>query len=381
MTLVCQHLFENYLPVRQAYLYDLLGALDGTGMVNRVWSLKASNLALFSRPDIHVFFDERPLKKASVRLSSRLKAGESYLSEYLLRDSAADASEIVHAHFLWMSRTAQEIKRSRRVPTFLTAYGEDELFRASLNPRIARDVMNKLHGFDMIFAPSRYLLDLLESIGGKDARLQLLPIGIDLSKYKPASHVQKDRYTVLSVSRLIDRKGLQYLVQAIPEVLKSNPNVNFTIIGEGPERGALLSLASDLNVSGALQILSYQQSLGMRYAEADIFVLPSVLLPDGVTEGLGVPLLEAEASGLPIVSTTVGGIPDAVENGREGFLVRPGDPKSLAEKITCLIEDPALREKMGVLGRGRVRTEFDVRTQAERLAQHYDHALTKGVSK
>jgi glycosyltransferase involved in cell wall biosynthesis len=273
-----------------------------------------------------------------------------------------------------MSKTAQEIKRKRGVPIFVSAYGEDELFRAGKDPIVAKDVLRKLADFDMILTPSTYLLNLLRGITGDNSRLQLWHIGIDPSKYNQVIHQPKTRYRVLCVSRLIDRKGLRYLVEAIPEVLRNNPNVAFTVIGEGPERRMLLDLANNLGVSSALEILSHKASLIENYSQADIFVLPSVLLADGVTEGLGVPLLEAEASGLPIVATNVGGIPDAVENGQQGFLVQPADAKALADRILHLSTDAELRQRMGLSGLTKVRNEFNVDVQAKKLSNFYAQA-------
>jgi colanic acid/amylovoran biosynthesis glycosyltransferase len=371
MKLVGQHLFENYLPIRQAYLYELLEALDRTGIINRVWSFKSSNLSLFPRQEVHVFHDASQLAKASVRVSSGLKGYQSYLSEYFLKGSSSADSQIVHAHFLWMSKTAQEIKRKRGVPIFLTAYGEDELFRAEKDPKVAEDVVNRFADFDVIITPSAYLANLIGRLIGEDDRLRLWHIGIDVRKYEPVLHESKDAYRVLCVSRLIDRKGLRYLVKAIPEVRKSNPNVTFTVIGEGPERSILLELAKKLGVSSAFEILPYQPSLVKEYSNADVFVLPSVLLPDGVTEGLGVPLLEAEASGLPIVATNVGGIPDAVEDGEQGFLVEPEQAEALADRILRLLGDVELRRKMGLAGQNKARTEFNVDVQALKLWNLY----------
>jgi glycosyltransferase involved in cell wall biosynthesis len=371
MNLVCEHLFENFLPMRQAYLYELLQALDRTGVTSRIWSFKSSNASLFSRPETHIFHEESRLAKTSVRLTSKLRRSQSFLSEYVLRDTRPVDTEVVHAHFLWMSKPAQEIKQRKNVPIVLTAYGEDELFRARKDPRVAEDVVSKLDGFDTVLAPSTYLVNLLRGLTGRGSRTQLWHIGIDPTKYEPVLHKRKSEYRVLCVSRLIDRKGLRYLVQAMPEVLRSNPNVRFTIIGEGPDRDILLNLAKNLGVSRALEILPYQPSLVKAYSCADIFVLPSIVLPDGVTEGLGVPLLEAEASGLPIVATNVGGIPDAVEDGRQGFLVQSGDSKELAERILHLIGDAELRQKMGVSGQNKVREEFNVDVQATRLSEFY----------
>jgi glycosyltransferase involved in cell wall biosynthesis len=133
----------------------------------------------------------------------------------------------------------------------------------------------------------------------------------------------------------------------------------------------LLDLAKTLGVGSAFEILPYKESLAKEYSQHDIFALPSVMLPDGVTEGLGVPLLEAEASGLPIVATSVGGIPDAVEDGKQGFLVQPGDAKSLADKILQLVDDAELRRRMGLAGQHKVQAEFNASIQADKLHKFY----------
>jgi glycosyltransferase involved in cell wall biosynthesis len=375
MNVVCEHLFENFLPIRQAYLHNLLEGLDRAGVTNKVWSYKSSNLPLFSRPEMHIFRNESRLKQSYLRLGSRLNGYESYLTQYLLRDSSSTHCEVVHAHFLWMSKTAQEIKQRKGTPILLSSYGEDELFLARNHQEVAEAVVSKLVDFDMILTPSQYLLGLLRDLIGEDSRLVLWHIGIDSNKLSHISHPSKRGFRVLCVSRLIDRKGLRYLIQAIPYVLKVDPSIKFRVVGEGPEQGALLNLAKKLDVSGALELLPYQESLFEVYSDADIFVLPSIVMPDGVTEGLGVPLLEAEASGLPIVATGVGGIPEAVEDGKQGFLVEAADPKALADRILQLASDAELRKQMGLSGRIKVRNEFNVDVQARKLSKLYNEIV------
>ena len=143
------------------------------------------------------------------------------------------------------------------------------------------------------------------------------------------------------------------------------------MIGEGEQENVLLDRAKELEVSDNFKIIHPRDSLIDFYSRADLFVLPSIVMPDGITEGLGVPLLEAEASGLPVIASNVGGIPEAVVDGQTGFLIKPKDPEILAEKILQLLHDEGLRQKMGNMGVLRTKREFELSNQARILSNIY----------
>lgn len=154
--------------------------------------------------------------------------------------------------------------------------------------------------------------------------------------------------------RLIVHKGVRYLIEALPAVLKEHSRFRLLLVGDGPLKSELQSQASSLGVSHAVQFLgpaSFLEIPGL-LACADLFVLPSI------NEGMPRSLLEAMAMGLPAVATRVGGVPEVMEDGKVGYLVPPSDPNALAGALGRLLADESLREKMGIRARERVLEEY-----------------------
>jgi glycosyltransferase involved in cell wall biosynthesis len=185
------------------------------------------------------------------------------------------------------------------------------------------------------------------------------PASIDVSSISP-SYAQKDGVLILSLGRLVERKGFEYLIRAFAS-MKNGLDARLVIGGEGPLRGRLERLSADLGVSDRVQLVGRIPDDMMEglFRSCDIFVLPAIVDSRGDTEGFGLVLLEAQAWGKPVVATRVGGIVDIVKDGMNGFLVRQKDVLELAKKIDALVEDPALRTRMGMRGRQIVCERFD----------------------
>ncbi len=148
---------------------------------------------------------------------------------------------------------------------------------------------------------------------------------------------------VTTIARLYVMKGLPYLLEAIAQIKQTYPAIQFKVYGDGPLHQALLTQARQLGLDGAAIFVGMfrRQALPAIMAQTDIFVLPSIL------EGLPLSIIEAMAYGCPIVATAVGGIPELIEDGVNGLLCQPADPVGLAQKIQALIEDSALRDRLG----------------------------------
>lgn len=212
-------------------------------------------------------------------------------------------------------------------------------------------------------------------------KIQIIPMGIDPEQYASSSFTDlKQRHTaghiILSVGRLIDWKGTEFLIMAMPAVLKRFPDAKLLIVGTGPERDALvrksleLCLGDRIEFTGivpAADLLSY-------YRSADVFVLPSIN-PRGKTEGLGVVLLEAMASGCPVIGSNVGGIPDIIKDGENGLLVPEQNPAILAEKIVALLSDTALAERFRQMGYKTVRSRFSWEQISRQFSAVYERVL------
>ena len=166
-------------------------------------------------------------------------------------------------------------------------------------------------------------------------------------------------------------KGIQHMLAALPEVAAAFPAVRYLLVGDGPHRRALEGLAARLGVADRVVFAGARDDVPRLLAVADLFVLPSL------TEALPTVVAEAMAAGLPIVATTVGGIPEMVGHGEAALLVPPSDPAALAAAVCRLLANPRQAAAMGRAGRRVVAARFDIRAQAKALADDY-RALAAG---
>jgi glycosyltransferase involved in cell wall biosynthesis len=167
------------------------------------------------------------------------------------------------------------------------------------------------------------------------------------------------------VSRLDPAKGVRVLIRALAQV----DGVTLTIVGDGPERAALESVADKLGVAGRIHWIGHRRDVLRLLPAFDLFVQPSL------HEGLPNTVLEAMAAGLPVVATAVGGTPEVVVDGVTGLLVPPHDPDALAKGIACLLRDLDLRRKMGRAGRERVKRRFAMKQMVRQTQTLYEHLL------
>jgi glycosyltransferase involved in cell wall biosynthesis len=202
----------------------------------------------------------------------------------------------------------------------------------------------------------------------------VLPAGLSLDEFPlrsgpPAAGPER----LLFVGRLVRRKGVDVLLRALALL----PDARLEVCGEGEERPALERLAAELGVAERVR---FHGGLGRaeardRLLDAHLLVLPSRTMPDGEVETLGVAILEALATGVPVVATRSGGIESAVPPSRRPELVPEDDPEELAQRISAVLAepDPALRAREG---RAWVEAEFDWTRQARRIAEVYERALS-----
>jgi glycosyltransferase involved in cell wall biosynthesis len=182
-----------------------------------------------------------------------------------------------------------------------------------------------------------------------DARARLLAF---FPKGAPVARV------VLGAGRFSPEKGFGVLVDAARAVCEAHPDAGVVLFGEGALREALERRVGELNLTGRVVLPGFRTDLDSLIGAADVVVLPSY------TEGLPNVALEASAAGVPVVATAVGGTPEAVADGATGFLVPPGAPAALADRINRLLGAPALRAEFGANGRERMRVLFTFEAQA-----------------
>jgi glycosyltransferase involved in cell wall biosynthesis len=225
-----------------------------------------------------------------------------------------------------------------------------------------------------VITNSEYNRSYLESIVGDHFQDRVIRIynGVDLERFDPSSnhHENPEVFRMLCVARLIEQKGLLYLLKACRLIKDRGISFECEIIG-GPEEEMFMNylletrkLYRQLDLEGCVKFsgkLPFEKILD-KYKNSHIFVMPSVIGKDGSRDITPNSLIEAMAMKLPVISTTVTAIPEIVEDGISGLLVPPGDENALADAILKLIADAELRKRLGENARKKVESQFDITT-------------------
>ena len=246
------------------------------------------------------------------------------------------------------------------------------------NPEPRWLVPVKYRLYDHVITISEGIADVLRHCGVDDRMITCVRSAVDADGFaqpadKPWFHetfdLAKDAVTIGVVAQLIPRKGHRYLLAAMPALLERFPNLTVLFLGQGPQHEALTVAARPYG--DRLRLVGFRDDLPRVLPNFNLLVHPAE------REGLGVSLIQAAASGLPIVASRVGGIPEVVRDGVNGLLVPPGDVAELTEKISELLADPERSQQMGAAGRRLVRDEFSVSAMAAGNAAVYRQVLSR----
>ncbi len=167
------------------------------------------------------------------------------------------------------------------------------------------------------------------------------------------------------VACLREEKRIDVLINAAPQILARFPDAHFLIAGDGTCRESLVALAGQLGITDRVTFLGHRDDVPAVLAQADMFVLPSR------SEALPNSVIEAMASGLPVVASRVGGIPELVDDGKTGYLVPPGDPNALADALARLLEDPRRSAELGRAGRIKIEQNYSFDRMVEQMETLY----------
>jgi glycosyltransferase involved in cell wall biosynthesis len=178
-----------------------------------------------------------------------------------------------------------------------------------------------------------------------------------------------DAVVIGSLGRLDPAKGFEYLVRALPKLLRAEPHSLVVIAGSGPLQSQIQELARSLGVEGALRLLGFVADVRSALECMDVYVQPSLC------EAHPLSLLEAGAIGLPLVVSAIGGMPESIAEGRTGYIVPPRDPEALVRALVPLVVDRSLRETMGREARAKSLTEFTRDRMVVRTMAVYDEML------
>lgn len=290
--------------------------------------------------------------------------------------------DVIHAQFGIYGQFALQLLNVGAIDgELVTSFrGYDATQYLQAEPEAYRELFS--HG--TAFLPvSQRLGQHLVKAGCDPAKIIVHHSGIECSKlpYVERNSPKQGEIRVITVARLVEKKGLQYAILAIAHVIASGRPVHYTIVGDGPLRGEFEHLIEKLGLTAHVTFTgwkSHEETLRLVHV-AHILIGPSVTAADGDEEGIPNSVKEAMAMGLPVIATRHGGIPELVEDGESGYLVPERDVEGLAERITYLFDHPETWATIGRAGRRHIEAEFDVDKLNDKLVELYRGIAAVGV--
>jgi glycosyltransferase involved in cell wall biosynthesis len=324
---------------------------------------------LYRTAGIPVVAARKPGRMAAIRMAARLPA---FLRQKGIR--------LVHAHPGSASRLMALLAG---VPMMVSTYhgswvggaSRSELWlRRFLDTRSSAVVANSRSTRDHVAADLRLPLE----------GVQVIYNGVDLTRFHPPSGVERqaaraafgigtDEVVLGTVARLYADKGVSDVLLALAGARAQGTCIRMLVVGDGPERPVLEAQAVSLGVAPFVRFLGARSDVGSILRACDLAVLAS-----RTREGFGIALVEAMATGLPVLGTTVEGVPEVVDSGKTGVLVPPSDPAALREALVSLARNPGLRSEIGARARAEVCARFDVRRMVAEYGRLYDCLLDSG---
>lgn len=285
--------------------------------------------------------------------------------------------DVIHAHWLLPQGLIAALLQSlpgRKVPFVVTSHGADlYALRGKTLEALKRFVLRRCSAATVV---SSAMLERLRGIGASTDKVSVLPMGVDLAqRFAPDASVPRSERELLFVGRLVEKKGVRYLLDALPAVLRAHPDIRLAVAGFGPEEAALREQARALGLEHAVRFLGAvpQADLPSLYRRAALFVAPFVRAESGDEEGLGLVLVEAIGCGCPVVVGNVAAMGEVFGEELHAVAVDARDPQALAARIVAALTDSAASHRSAEALRAAVAARFGW----ERIADAYATLLSR----
>ncbi len=301
--------------------------------------------------------------------------GEFQVLDGILRRRRA---QLMHIYFGHTAVHLLPFIKAWDKPCLVSFHGADITVREH-QPGYEAALREMLQTVPLVLARSQSLRDQLLQLGCPPERVALNRTGVPLEQFPFVKRVppSNGEWQLVQACRLIPKKGLITSLQAFAWFREHYPNATFVIAGDGPMREELKLWVAKLGLGKSVRFPGFlsQNKLYQLYIASHIFFHPSELMADSNQEGIPNSMLEAMSTGLPVVATLHGGIPEAVENGRTGLLVPEKDPRALCEALRQLTESSELWAKMGREASEHITADFEQHAQIRHLELQYEKVL------
>ncbi|MFD2699379.1 glycosyltransferase [Paenibacillus shunpengii] len=378
---------NTFLPLSETFISEQINQYTSSEIEIITREVINSNSFIFDKWSINSLVNKEVPKfiKFMQKLFFTLNLTSYFKISKIIKQKDID---IIHAHFGVDAVYAIRACKKNDIPLIVTFHGYD----------ITRLPRFKIYPFSYLIyffnykelakratlclAVSNHIKTKLIERGFPKEKILVHYIGIDLDKipYREESSINcNEEIVITTVGRLTEKKGTEYLIYAFDKLYKEYKNISLKIVGDGPLKDKLTSVAMTCESSDKIDFLGnkpHEEVISI-LKKSHIFSLPSITAFDGDQEGLGMVILEASATGLPIVATRSGGIVDAVKDNETGYLVEERNIEQLSSRLKKLVEDEKLRTEMGKNGRTFMEEKFDIKKQTKKLELLYQKYVSK----
>lgn len=302
----------------------------------------------------------------------------SYVS--MVETLAVSDADIFHAQYGWLGKKLGALRAAgvMKGPLVASFRGGDTTMDVAGHPEPYQRVKDQI---DYFLPISQYLAGILkEKVGVEEERLRIIPSGIDLDKfrYHPRRREMGSKMHILSAGRLVEKKGHEVVIRAVAVMHHElKRRVRLTIVGEGYLRPELESLIRELDLEAVVELTGWmaQEDLIEAQKQADVKVIHSITALDGDAEGLCNAVTEGMASGIPVISTWHGPIPEYVEHEKNGLLVKERDADALVRELKRLYDDPEWAGRLAGEARHTIEERFDLEKTNSALWRVYEELV------
>jgi colanic acid/amylovoran biosynthesis glycosyltransferase len=303
----------------------------------------------------------------------------SALYRLSILSSCSRKYDILHAHYGPVGENFRFARKLWKVPLVVSFHGYD----FSMWPRREGNATYRklFDEVELITGNCEYANRKLEALGCSPGKLRKLASGVDMTQfaYKERTLLPGEPLRILTVGRLVEKKGIEYSLRAVAKVVEKHADLQYDIVGEGPLRCKLQKLIHELGRDNNVRLHGEKDSSYVRQMmnQCHLFMLTSVTAADGNQEGTPCALLEAQASGIPVVSTWHSGIPEIVLDRQTGFLAPERDVEGLADQLSYLIEHPQIWPDLGRNGRRHVDEYHNIAKLNQQMVKIFEETISR----
>ncbi|WP_089649611.1 glycosyltransferase family 4 protein [Halobacterium hubeiense] len=294
-----------------------------------------------------------------------------HLGKQLIETVESESVDLIHAHFASPNRLPVTFAAAyHNIPCTVTAHA-NEIFSPPSIKRLKR-VCSR---FDHVIVPSKYNRRYLREEIGVKTDMTVVPATTSVDKFEPSDNCVPGR--LLTVARLVEKKGHEYAIDAVAELVDQGYDVEYHIVGIGEREEFLRERVRKHGIKDCVKFLGHvsDERLETELHEAELFVIPCVIASDGDRDVAPVALKEAMATQTACVSTTISAIPELITNGHDGILVEPNDSKALTDAMASLFDDPSRRKEIAANGRETVENKFDISQTVDQLIDVFQSCI------